>query len=201
MRNHRMLVHIRPKLFSPFKNVVLLNMEFDFGLHLAGGSDLRTGRPYPNKWYAVGCRKIGRKAVDGILLELPFREMFSCTAHWVIEAELVVTHQVDYTIIDRDFDAVSDDMVLWYACAAGLGGWSSRFPNGCDRAVPVVSEPMMEVVAGRVDKRRRCDDIVKGGLIASRRECFAMPTIERERILNTKLHQRIPTEDMVLRVG
>jgi hypothetical protein len=67
--------------------------------------------------------------------------------------------------------------------------------------VPVVSEPMMEVVAGRVDKRRRCDDLVKGGLIASRRECFAMPTIERERILNTKLHQRIPTEDMVLRVG
>ena len=50
-----MLLHIRPRLYSPFKNVALIDLEINpLGIHLAGGVDLATRRPYPNKHYAVG---------------------------------------------------------------------------------------------------------------------------------------------------
>jgi hypothetical protein len=181
--------------------VLLLRLEFDFGLLLVDGSHLRTGRPYPNKWYSVGCRKIGRKAIDGILIELPFREKFSYTAHWAIEAQLVVAHRVDYTVLDRDFDAVSDSMIFWHACCAELGGWSNRVPKGWDRKVPLASEPMMEVVPDRVDRRRKSDDMVEGDWIVARHECFSMPTIERERIFQTGLRERTPGPELVLRLN
>ena len=61
------LFHIRPRISSRF-HTRLVELRIDaLGLHLKG-DDLRTGRPYPNKKYDVGHRRIGRKHVDGILL-------------------------------------------------------------------------------------------------------------------------------------
>jgi hypothetical protein len=198
-----MLLHIRPRLYCPFRNVALIDLEIEpLGIHLRGGVDLRVGRPYPNKWYSVACRKLGRKAMDGILIETPGPvNEFSCRARWAIQAELMVTHSVEYRVIDHDFDAASDSMILWSACCAELGGWSNRRPERRERDVPLVSEPVMEVVAGRVDVRRAAKDVIRGGWIVERNESFAMPTIERERILQTKLRERIPGPGMVLQVG
>jgi hypothetical protein len=59
-------MHIRPRLFSPFKNVALIDLQINpLGIHLAAGVDLATRRPYPNKRFAVACRKEGQKAIDG----------------------------------------------------------------------------------------------------------------------------------------
>jgi len=32
-------------------------------------------------------------------------------------AELCVAHYLDYKLLDREFDAASDDMILWHACS------------------------------------------------------------------------------------
>lgn len=125
---------------------------------------MRTGRPYPNKHYAVGCRKHGRKALDGILIEAgQFVSELSCTARWVIEAELCVTHYVDYKVPDREFDSARDDMLLWHAWSGEMGGWSNRFPPGAERRGPIYTEPTTEVVPRDVPGQRANDDTFDHG--------------------------------------
>jgi hypothetical protein len=198
-----MLLHIRQQLFSEYRNVSLIDLKIEpFGLHLVGGRDLKVGRPYPNKQYAVACRKQGHKALDGILLETKsFVKEMSTTARWAIEAELCVTHSVDYKILDQEFDAASDHMVLWIACCKEFGGWSNRYPQGMQDMVPMVTEPMMEIDPGAFDDRRKCEDIIdKSDNIVSRHEVFSMPTIEPERLLDTRLYERIPGREMAFRL-
>jgi Family of unknown function (DUF6012) len=80
-----MLLHIRPKLFAPFKDpVALVDLEITlFGLQFRGGVDLATRRPYPNKRFPVACRREARKALDGILIETPGPvDEFHVTARW-----------------------------------------------------------------------------------------------------------------------
>ena len=117
-----MLLHVRPRLFS-FLNVALATLDSDaLGLHLTG-KELDTRRPYPSKEYAVACRRQGRKAIDGILIETPqFIGRFDIKTQWAVEALLLVTHHVDYRVIDRDFLAASDDMMP--------SAWRSRSAQG-----------------------------------------------------------------------
>lgn len=201
-----MLLHIRPRLYSPFRDVALIDMDIEIPrrsresvavlgggkvadhpylreiglrhcrpqaarIHLEGGVDLATRRPYPNKHYAVACRKEGHKAIDGILIETPrpVDEMHT-TARWAIGAAFSVTHQVRYKLLDHDFDAASDHKVFWYACCEELGGWTSRVPAGYE-----AREPRMEVEPGEFDCRTRSEDVVKNEWIVSRHEVFAMP--------------------------
>ena len=52
--------------------------------------------------------------IDGILIETPeFIGRFDIKTQWAVEAQLLVTHHVDYRVIDREFLAASDDMMLW----------------------------------------------------------------------------------------
>ena len=79
--------------------VQLVDMAlYPTGLRLRGGIELIIRRPYPNKHYAVACRRHGHnKAFDGIRIEAerPTGELIY-TARWAIDAELVVTHRVRY---------------------------------------------------------------------------------------------------------
>lgn len=187
-----MLLHIRPRLISPFKHVALIDLEIaPLGMRLTGGVDLATRRPYPNKRYAVACRKKGHKAIDGILVETktPVDELHT-TARWAIDASVSVTHDVHYKLLDHDFDAASDDAMLWHACCAELGSWSSRLPAKRE------PEPMMEIKPRNSDRHSNTRDFVdEKGLITKRIQTYAMPTIERARILDTRLNTRIPLLD------
>jgi hypothetical protein len=102
-----------------------------------------------------------------------------------------VTHHVQYKLLDHLFDAASANMRLWRASYAEDGGWSNRCPEWMNDAVPVNAEPTMEVLTR--NSGRASADILdeQTGWIAARREVFAMPTIERERI-NPKVRERIP---------
>jgi len=52
----------------------------------------------------------------------------------------------------------------------------------------------MEVEPGSSSQQRWSQDIIdiQSGWIIAREETFSMPTIERERITETKLHTRVP---------
>jgi hypothetical protein len=190
-----MLLHIRPRLFSRFKHVSLIDLAITpLGLHLRGDDDLATRRPYRNKYYAVACRKQGHKAIDGILIETaaPVDEM-RYTARWAVEASAILTHHVHYKLLDHDFDAASDDMTLWYASSPTLGGRSKRWPAWANDVPPVLAEPIMEALPAHTGPRVTSEDVLdERGLIVCRRQTFPMPTIERARILSSQFNERIP---------
>lgn len=190
-----MLLHIRPQLFSRYE-VALVDLEVSpLGLHLAGGVDLATRRPYPSKWWAVACRKLGKKAIDGILIETGARlDELHTTARWAVEASTVVTHTVHYKLLDHDYDAASDKTEFWYGCCAELGGWPDRWPGGTKWRPSMAHEPVMEIEPGLMRQQRSSKDMidVRSGWIVAREETFSMPTIERERILGTRLSSRVP---------
>jgi hypothetical protein len=203
-----MLLHIRPRLYSPFKAVELIDLEISpLGLRLAGGVDLATRRPYPNKRYAVACRKQGNKAIDGILIEAqsPVDELL-CVARWSVENSLLATHCVHYKVVDNDFDAASDDMTLWKSCLDSFGRISEdRTPAWAKGTAAAGREPVMEVIAEASDRHVMRSDIadtldgVECKWIVSRCETFTMPTIERARIVNSELNERMPSLSMAFR--
>jgi hypothetical protein len=182
-----MLVHIRPRIFCPGVAAELVEFHIEpFGLHLRG-TDLATGRPYPNKGYKVGRRRMGRKAVDGILIETRERvDDLQCTARWAVNATYVTSHKVFYRVLDEDFDAVSDSMLLWHATSKPLGGWSSRWPKWAEGLYPASAEPIMEISPGKEGPQEH-DVLNEYGLIVARQEVFAMPTIEPERITDCRM--------------
>lgn len=176
-----MLIHITPRLFLPCGNFAqLIDLTVDeLGLVLGEGKDLATRRPYPNKKYLVGCRKIGRKAVAGCLIETeqPVRSYTTIT-RWALNAEDILTHRVHHIVLDDEFDAVTDNMLLWH----GTSNWSSRWPECAAGLIPANAQPRMDA---EPNMRRQGDfeDVIShNGLIVYRDETFRVPTIERGRL-------------------
>jgi hypothetical protein len=199
--NSGMLLHIRPQMLSPVREVRLHRLDVEpFGIRLFGGLDLMVGRPYPNKRYVVACRKEGKKAVDGIFVMTSAAvSEFSWTAEWLIYQDKVVRHHVSCKLPDREFGAASDHMMLW---SATYGGWGDRRPEAARRTGPVFTEPVMELIPkGTV--RPGIEDVIdkESGWIVERRQVFAMPTIERERLLCTDFTDRMPRIESAFRVG
>jgi hypothetical protein len=70
-----MLLHLIPRLYA-FRSIEDECSLIDFecptlGIFLRNGHELVARRPYPNKNYLVGCRKVGQKAINGLLIESP----------------------------------------------------------------------------------------------------------------------------------
>jgi Family of unknown function (DUF6012) len=200
-----MLLHLRPRCLSRYRDVELVDFAIpELGLHLVGGKDLTTRRPYPNKRYAVACRHQGRKAIDGLLIDVNRRiERFSTIARWAINADFIAKHQVAYQVLDCDYDLVTDSVVLWYPTSGVLGSWDKRIPSWVGNAAPVEIEPRMEVdvpekrspyvVADEVDSTR--------GRIRRRSQTFRVPTVERERLQQCRFNDRLPDIASAFRVA
>ena len=198
-----MLLHIRPRLLSPYRDVVLESLVIEpFGLSLFNGADLMTGRPYRNKWYSVGHRRNSHsRALDGILIETPsIVTEFSCFAKWLVEGLFIATHRVGYQVVDQDFELASQNMMLWYGRYDG--SLADRRPEASRKTAPVFTEPVMELIPNRTVRPGTVDVIDKeSGWIVERRQVFAMPTIERERLLCTDFTDRMPLIESAFRVG
>lgn len=80
--------------------------------------------------------------------------------------------ELDYKVLDHDFDAVSDSKIFWHACCEELGGWSNRYPASSNGTAPVALEPMMEVIPRTDSRRTSKDGLDEFGYIVSRRETF-----------------------------
>lgn len=168
-------------------------------LVLTGSRDLATRRPYPNKNYLVGCRKLGQKAIDGIFIETQQHLWaFTTIARWAVNADAVVSHRTNYIVLDEDFDAVSDNMTLWYATDEGLGSWGTRWPECAKSLIPASSEPRMDIwpvnMGGAKSEGDVNDILARNGLIIERNETFKIPTIERDRLFGKHAkNERFPS--------
>jgi Family of unknown function (DUF6012) len=204
-----MLIHIRPTMYAPFKNVKLVDLRIDeLGIVLKDGDDLRTSRVYDDKWYSVGSH-LGGKSTSGILIDTPrVVDEFKSVARWAVEAEQIVTHEVTYYILDRNFDAVSDFAKLWYRSDTS----SSPCSDWVTERSMAEMAPRMDVVY--VDREKVSRDFDEEGhlwsyigdllsfkgamdfldescqMIVRRSDYFAMATIDRDRLL--KYPARIP---------
>jgi hypothetical protein len=182
-----MLIHIVPKLFEPpfaVESEVIDVSIPECGLVLIGGKDITARRPYPNKRYLVACRKVGQKAIDGIFIEVDgWLESYTVATRWLVDGE-VITHIVEHTVLDQDFDAVTDSMVLW----SGRYGtdWATRWPDCYANEPPVRRQPSMDVLTSLMCGTRRPDgtrDVVDSTQrVILRTEFFQLHTIERERL-------------------
>lgn len=199
-----MLLHLRPRCLSRYRDVELVDFAIpELDLQLVGGKDLTTRRPYPNKRYAVACRQQGRKAIDGVLIDVKRRvERFSTISRWAINADFLATHQVNYQVLDRDYDLVTDSVVLWYPTSEVLGSWGNRIPSWVGNAAPVEIEPRMEVDVPEERGVYMANDEVDRGRrrIKHRSQTLCVPTVERER-LQCRFNDRLPDITSAFRVA
>ena len=197
-----MILHISPKLFalpgvSQLATLIDLSVE-PFGLYLRGGVDLDTRHPFPNKRIVVACRKAGRKAVNGLLIQVPTVTEFEYIARWAIDASFVSTHRVRHRLLDKDFDATSDDMSMWDGMSNNKGDltYESRWPAWAEDFAPCDAEPMMEV--SQTGKKRRATTDRHNGpenQIDYREQTYDIPTIEPIRFDDFKEEFQLPTRE------
>ena len=189
-----MLIHIIPRLAcgnSASKCELIDVVVPELGLTLLGDKHLTVRKPYPNKTYLVACRKIGRGAVNGILINTEQQaKVFTSVTRWCIDDTREITHRVVYVVedSDSDFDMVSEQMILWGAHCSSLGGWESRYPKGVTYGSPMASQPSMELAPGGFRRPGSVNDMLDDeGNISKRLEIFIMPTIERDRYLGSNV--------------
>ena len=180
-----MLIHLIPRMYACRTNepCALIDVTCaELGLVLNGDKDLAARRPYPNKNYLVACRKVGQKAMQGILIEAPqFVRDFTVVTRWAVADKHIATHRVRYLVLDDDYDTVSENMMLWSAIH-GDSRWAARYPDDYKGFSHVDVQPSMRV-RPRVQKKNDAADILdEQGFIRERSETFLMHTIERERL-------------------
>lgn len=181
-----MLIHVTPEIYLPLdkgNQCRLLDVSVpEMGLLLCDGYELTARRPYPNKGYLVACRRTGRKAMRGILISAEYSpSVFTVTTRWLYRAKEVLTHNVQYRILDNDYDAVSDSMCLWSSC----GTWTNRWPEWAAKLSPMQAQPRMSLDSndGREGDIRNV--VSTYGLLLERSEVFPLHTIESERLFDS----------------
>lgn len=200
-----MLIHITPRFFAcpvsgPEPKLVKLEIpQFNYVGH--EGSEIDTRRPYPNKHYQVGCRKIGKKAVGGFLFDVQHPpEHFEMIAHWRIGSGETLVHKIDYFLNDREHDAASDLMLLWMGFSEDGKDFEPRFIKEYENATPAEAMPRM---SAKSEKGRKglFEDRKEGILIVVREERFIMPSIESERLtLGFSDTFRVPNIEQAIKV-
>ena len=192
-----MLLHLSPtfracEISGP--NIEILELSIpEFSLRLVGGRDLTARRPHADRNYLVACRKMGRKAVNGILINTGDHQVedFTVLVRWAIDAEFVATHEIRYKITDRELAFASDDLLLWSAFPPAIGRWADRTPPYARNSSPMSGMVLM-LLTEEEDHDRHVVDRRERGLIVERKQKFLMPTIELERFVSCKLRDTYP---------
>ncbi|HDQ4465220.1 TPA: hypothetical protein P9G65_005533 [Pseudomonas aeruginosa] len=196
-----MLIHICPRLMMPVGfelPCALIDVRVqEFGLHLIGDREVVARQPYANKRYYVACRKTGRKAINGLLIEVPGHvPLFTVVTRWSIAAEVVLRHRVNYVVLDDQFEAVTDEPMLW--------GMAGRVPDFLMRETGAKATSQgLAFPTAEFDFETNIAAMARlHGLQIETSERFLLPTL-RARYLRpgaTQVNERLPTAEMAFRV-
>ena len=200
-----MLLHLIPKIFNKYADVAVSLVDItipELNLTLCGGTDVTTRKPYPNKGYHVACRKAGRKAINGIFVETgKYLSNFSVETRWSLDTVQVITHRVNYTLLDCDYNCISDDPLNWTKTREG--NFECRIPERLFSYSPLESSVAMEVLFEGNNSHKKCffTDTFKNGVLIKRVEESHIHTIEYERLLHwQEMSGRIPALDDAFKV-
>lgn len=202
-----MLIHITPNIYIPYfvKSCELVSLKInELGVCLTS-VDLATRKPFPNKRIRVACKRVGQKAISGVLFDtVDHVADFTSVARWSVVglhrfnsgADLLVTHTTKYKVLDDKYDCVSDHMLLWYDSSSGQQKWERRWADWAKDLSPAQAQPRMELIGEGPDalpkEAHRIDTISSCGVIIERTETFGMLTIQRERLRNSSYVERMP---------
>lgn len=194
-----MLVHITPRYYLKYADVqvdLIDVMVPEFNLVLKDGVDITIRTPYINKLYKVVCRKKGKKAIDGIFIILDgFVEYFTVITRWAVNGE-VATHKVHYHVVDNEFDAVTESIMLWSSFSNTE--YKQRTPVSSMEWVPATDQPRMVTVA--TDNESSREETIynyedKKGVVIERTEFMSLPTVEESRLTEPFFaNQRLPAK-------
>lgn len=177
-----MLLHLTPAFLTSEKsgwNVNLVDFSIkELGLKLRAGEDLVAGRPYPNKHYLLASPKASRKALTGVLIEAPEQlSSFTAVTRWAVGAEFIHEHVVEYVIPDAEYDAATDQPMLWD------GERMHRHHKGS----PLTIKPLAGLEFSFTRERETTDVVNERGQLVRMVDRFVMPTIARCAIDPTSL--------------
>lgn len=196
------LIHITPRIIvEPGVDVEILDVTIEqLGLSLRGNTHLRTSRPFPNADTVSACRISAEKDQAGIFItQCGPCDQFQVISRWRVEGQ-IHQHRVNYFVLDADYDAISDDMVIWGAMSNRLGGWHNRWPEDMQPQTPLIRRPRMERrrnLDALPHPHRRALDILDGqGRLLERVESVFMPTLEHPRVANSLIAYSPPSLDM-----
>ncbi|WP_182057564.1 DUF6012 family protein [Pantoea sp. ME81] len=191
-----MLIHLTPSFFLNYSNISidLIDVEIpELGLHLQNDSDITIRFPSPNKRLHYVCRKKGRKAIHGILLntDQPVADLTVIT-RWAVQGN-VSTHRVHMHVVGDD-DAATDAIHLW----SGVFNtpFRDKTPAVARNWIPASCQPRLSVNAGdhpsvrELSIWRRADP---AGIIRQQNEFYTAATVEPERLLSPiRSNSRLP---------
>lgn len=175
-----MKVHLTPSIINRYHDVTvqLIDLHFpELNLTLKEGVDVVVCTPYPNKTILVARGKKGRKALNGIIVDLTDDvSNFTMIARWSIDAERVVTHKVNFEIVDKEYDIATQDPVMWYA--TGDKTQEDRWP--CEFKTPCNFNPRMKVLFNEIDSSKEGDfkDHYENSWLITRVENYKLPSIK-----------------------
>ncbi|MBO9740860.1 hypothetical protein J7432_18085 [Xanthomonas axonopodis pv. begoniae] len=187
-----MLIHISPRLLEPrgiSTRCELIDITVaPFGLVLRNGIEVVARRPYPNKRYQVACRKIGRKAMNGLLIETTGTvDAFRVVTRWAVEGEMLCTHEVNYSLADQDHDAVSEDVFF----GRMQGAQTYHQPR-----MAVLASDCIAGDAGASSVTSTEFISVSGPVVTGCRQQLRLPTITRARLFEPMfVSRRFPPAD------
>jgi len=184
-----MLLHLVPKIVNRYRDITVSLVDVsipELNLHLRNNIDVVVRKPYPNKTHHVVCRKKGLKAIDGIFV-LTNKQLsnFSVVTRWrVEESGKVLEHVVNYTLLDNEYDCLSDDPISWMSTNDGV--FTNRTPTHLESYTPLESRVAMEVLFTGNQSFKKCffDDAFEGNMLIKRVENSSLHTIKRERLLH-----------------
>lgn len=191
-----MIIHLTPSFFLNYSNIPinLIDLEIpELNLHLHAERDITVRFPSPNKRLHYVCRKKGRKAIHGILLntDKAITDLTVIT-RWAVQGN-VSTHRVHMHFVG-DGDAATDVIHLWHGVFNSP--FRDRTPAVARNWIPASCQPCLSVNAGdRPSARetaiwRRADP---AGIIRQQIEYYTAATVEPERLLNpTRSNSRLP---------
>lgn len=200
-----MLIHITPQTIECAENCVISVKSVEvpeLGVFLSGGKEVIQRKPYRNKRYLVACRKIGNKAVSGIIFETNnFINEYTSITKWEIQIysqHFIATHIVKYKLLDNEFDLASDNILLW----TGFDNFENRKPPIYNDAPPIKAWPCYDFLY-RDRVGTFTDTYHDDYLISKREEIFILPTVESERLkIEWMIKElRTPSRDLALKVN
>lgn len=199
-----MLIHITPRIYIPqlVHSCELLSLQVEeLGLSLSQ-YDLATRKPYDNKRFSVACRRIGSKAIEGLLIEAEGHvPAYTSTAVWKVGVtpvhHLLLIHHTHHQVLDHQFDAVSDNMLLWYASERAGRTFERRWPEWANELTPAEAQPRMELLGPNLGGLPRPPGVSERlnarGFVLERTTNFALHTIERQRLIPDRYAPRMPS--------
>ncbi|WP_187488900.1 DUF6012 family protein [Duffyella gerundensis] len=191
-----MLIHLTPSYFLNYSDISLdlIDVEVpELGLHLHAEKDITVRFPSPDKRLHYVCRKKGRKAIFGILLNTDkYVTDITVITRWAVQGE-VSTHRVHMHIVGAD-DAATDVIHLW----SGVFNtpFRDKSPDLTKNWIPASCQPRMTVTAGDRPSERepaiwRLAD--QAGIIRQQTEYYTAATVEPERLTTPfKGYDRLP---------